>query len=84
MFHRSSLSYLSSYIYHQYLAENSKISKICSERPPGTNTLPLSDEMGQIPSTEGLESRWMPLRRLGKTGVVVVGHAYHYFKTTEA
>ena len=56
--------------------------KSCPDRPPGANTLPLSDELGQIPATEALECRWVPIRRLRKTSVIVVGHTYRVIYIT--
>ena len=44
--------------------------------PPGAKTLPVSDEMGRIPATKALGCRWVPIRRLRKTSVTVVGHIY--------
>ena len=38
--------------------------------------------MGQIPATEPLGSRWVPIRRLRKTGVIVVGHTYRVLYIT--
>ena len=72
----SSWSNLSSYKYYQPLSESKKSRNLPRSRPPGANTLPLSDEMGQIPATEGLGCRWVLIRRLRKTSVIVVGHTY--------
>ena len=45
MVHRSSLAYLSSYLYHQLLPESQKSRKIPSRsRPPGTKTFYLRDK----------------------------------------
>ena len=38
--------------------------------------------MGQIPATEALGSRYVPIRRLRKTWVVVVGHTYRIIYIT--
>ena len=38
--------------------------------------MPLSDVMDQISATEALGCRWVPIRRLRKTSVIVVGHTY--------
>ncbi len=59
-----------------------KNTEIYPERPPGTNTLPLSDNMGQIPTTEALGCRWVPIRRLRKTGVIVVELTYRVIYIT--
>ena len=70
----SSWAYLSSYIYPHPLPEARKSRNLPRSRPPGTNTLPFSDNMGQIPATEALGCRWGAIRRLRKTSVIVVGH----------
>ena len=72
----SSWAYLSSYIYHQPLLGSKQSRNLPRSRPPGAKTLPLSDEMGQIPATEALGCRWVPIRRPRKTSVIVVGHTY--------
>ena len=51
-------------------------------RPPGTKTLPLSEEMDQIPTTEALGCRRVSMRRLRKTSVIVVGHTYRVIYIT--
>ena len=53
-----------------------ELENLPRSRPPGANTLPMSDEMDQIPATEALGCRWVPIRRLRKTSVIVVGHTY--------
>ena len=78
----SSWAYLSSYIYHQPLPGSQKSRNLPRSRPPGAKTLPLSDEMGQIPATEALGCRWVPIRRLRKTRVIVVGHTYRVIYIT--
>ena len=42
----------------------------------------MSDEMGQIPATEALGCRWVPIRRLRMTSMIVVGHTYRVIYIT--
>ena len=82
MVHCSSSTYLSSYLYHEPLREFKNIENLPRSRPSGVKTLPLSDAMGQIPATEALGCRWVPIRRLRKTSVIVVGHTYRVIYIT--
>ena len=80
----STWAYLSSYLYYHPLLESKQISQICRERPPGAKTLPLSAVMGQIPATEALGRRWVPIRRPRKTSVIVLGHTYRVIYISSA
>ena len=56
-------------------SQNLKYLEICPDRDAREPIpLPLSDEMDQIPATEALGCRWVPIRWLWKTSVIVVGH----------
>ena len=78
----SSWAYLSSYRYHQPLPESRKSRNLPRSRPPGAKSLFVSDDMDQIPATEALGCRWVPIRRLRKTSVIVVGHTYRVIGIT--
>ena len=78
----SSWAYLSSYIYHRPLPESKKSRNLPRSRPPGAKTFPFGDKMGQISATEALGCRWVPIRRLRKTSVIVVGHTYRVIYIT--
>ena len=72
-------------IYITSLAQNIKISKICSDRDlREAKPSPLSDEMCQISATDALESRWAPRIRLRKINVIVVGHIYQFIYVTSS
>ena len=43
---------------------------------------PMRDEMDQISATEALGCWWVPIRRLRKTSVIVVGHTYRVIYIT--
>ena len=81
--HRSTLAYLSSYIYHLPRPESKNKSKSAQIlTPPGANTLPLSNEMGQMPSIDSFKSRWVPIRLLRKARVVVFWRTYRVILIT--
>ena len=63
-------------------SQNLENCKICPERPPGAKTFPLRAVMGQIPVTEALGRRWVPIRRPRKTSVIVVVHTYRAIHNT--
>ena len=59
-----------------------KLENLPRSRPPGANTLPLSDKIGQILAIDAFRSRLVLISRLRKTSVIVVGHTYRVILIT--
>ena len=74
----SGRSQVSLYVLVRTLHVGIGVCTISRKRPPEAKTLPISDEMDQIPATEALGGRRVSIRRLRKTCVIVVGHVYIY------